>query len=72
MSSLRGVLTASGSYLLEHILYHARLSHSAKKDGVDGANSVPITEVLLHVQVSNLDALEWYKKRGFEVAGEGK
>ena len=46
-----------GSKLLKHIVEHAELSTTPS-----------IGKIYLHVQENNVEALEFYKKYGFEVA----
>ncbi|KAI8363450.1 acyl-CoA N-acyltransferase [Mortierella sp. GBAus27b] len=50
-----------GSRLLKHVLEHAELPSSTGSK---------IAKVYLHVQINNEEAIEFYKKHGFEVTEE--
>ncbi|CAM0137221.1 unnamed protein product [Umbelopsis sp. WA50703] len=52
------LITVAGKQLLDHILEHAAKDKDSN-----------ITEVYLHVQTTNQEALSFYKNHGFEITG---
>ncbi|KAJ1975064.1 N-acetyltransferase 5 [Dimargaris verticillata] len=53
-----------GSALLQHILQQVAITNHEATDPVD-----TISQIALHVQIDNEEALQFYQRHGFEAAG---